>query len=171
MNPSTSLHGNVSDESSYASVSLPSILTQTTNSISPLVQRVALATVIFPHGAQKLLGWFGGYGFKGTMAFFTGTMGIPWLLALGVVLIEFFAPILLLIGLGTRIAALGLAVVMTTAMLMVHVQNGFFMNWFGAQKGEGIEYFLLLLGLAISLLISGAGRFSVDRNFHKNSSL
>lgn len=168
MNPSTSLQGNISHESFNGSLSTPSIITQTNNAISPLVQRVALAVVIFPHGAQKLLGWFGGYGFKSTMAFFTGTMGIPWLLALGVVMVEFFAPILLLIGLGTRLAALGLAVVMTTAMFMVHIQNGFFMNWFGAQKGEGIEYFILLLGLAISLLISGAGRLSVDRTFHKN---
>ena len=92
MNPSTSLHGNVSDESSYASVSLPSILTQTTNSISPLVQRVALATVIFPHGAQKLLGWFGGYGFKGTMAFFYRNHGNPVAARLGGRIDRIFRP-------------------------------------------------------------------------------
>lgn len=136
---------------------------RTGDAASPAILRLALAVVIFPHGAQKLLGLFGGYGFKGTMAFFTDTMGIPWLLALGVILIEFFAPILLLLGAATRAAALSIGVVMATAMLMVHAQYGFFMNWFGAQKGEGIEYFLLVIGIALALLISGGGRWSLDR--------
>jgi putative oxidoreductase len=100
------------------------------------------------------------------MGFFTGTVGIPWLLAFGTIMIEFFAPILLLLGAGTRLAALGLGVVMTTAMLMVHAQHGFFMNWFGTQKGEGIEYFLLIIGMTIALIITGGGRWSVDRGIH-----
>jgi putative oxidoreductase len=123
---------------------------------------------MFPHGAQKLLGWFGGFGFKGTMNFFTGTMGIPTVLAFGVVAVEFFAPILLILGLGTRLASLSIGVVMTTALFMVHLQNGFFMNWFGLQKGEGFEFDLLLLGLAVSLVISGAGRLSLDRHFTRS---
>jgi putative oxidoreductase len=119
---------------------------------------LTLAAVVFPHGAQKLLGWFGGY----------GTMGIPWLLAFAVIMIEFFGSLLLVVGAGTRLAALGIGTVMTTAMFMVHVKNGFFMNWFGKQQGEGIEYFLLILGLALALVVSGGGRWSVDRAINKN---
>lgn len=131
--------------------------------LSALILRITLAVVMFPHGAQKLLGWFGGYGFQGTMGFFTGTMGIPWLLALGVILVEFFAPLLLAAGLLVRPAALALGTVMTVAMLTVHLQFGFFMNWFGAQKGEGIEYFLLYIGGALALIVTGAGRWGLDR--------
>lgn len=130
---------------------------------SSLIVRLALAVVIFPHGAQKLLGWYGGYGFAGTMGFFTATMGIPWILALGVILVEFFGSLLLAVGLLVRPAALALGVVMSVAMITVHAQHGFFMNWFGAQKGEGIEYFLLYIGGALALVISGAGRWGLDR--------
>lgn len=140
-----------------------SAITRTDTAVAPAILRLTLAAAIFPHGAQKLLGWFGGYGFSGSMGFFTGAMGLPWLLALGVILIEFFAPLMLVLGAGTRLAALGLATVMTSAMLLVHIHNGFFMNWFGAQKGEGIEYFLLAIGLALALLVAGGGRWSVDR--------
>lgn len=114
-----------------------------------------------------MLGSFGGYGFAGTMGFFTGTMGLPWLLALGTILVEFFAPLLLVIGLGTRLAAFAIGTVMTSAMLLVHIQNGFFMNWFGTQKGEGVEYFLLAIGLALGLVVAGGGRWSVDRAISK----
>ena len=156
MNPSSS------DQSQTCSSAC--CLIRTPDAIAPAILRLTLAAVMLPHGAQKLLGLFGGYGFKGTMGFFTGTMGIPWLLAFGVIVIEFFAPILLLLGLGTRLAALGLGVVMSVAMILVHAQYGFFMNWFGAQKGEGIEYFLLAIGISVALLVSGAGRWSIDRN-------
>lgn len=162
MNTTSTFH--TSEKStSPSSPTLVSVLTRTDSSIAPVLVRLALAAVIFPHGAQKLLGWFGGYGFTGTMGFFTGTMGIPWLLAFGVILIEFFAPLMLLIGAGTRLAAFGIGTVLTTAMFLVHVQNGFFMNWFGKQQGEGIEYFLLIIGLALALVVSGGGRWSVDR--------
>lgn len=127
------------------------------------ILRLTLAVVMFPHGAQKLLGWFGGYGFTGTMGFFTGQMGIPWLLAAAVILIEFFAPLFLLLGAFTRPAAAALGVVMATAMALVQWPHGFFMNWFGNQKGEGIEFTLLFLGIALALVVSGAGRWSVDR--------
>ena len=95
-------------------------------------------------------------------------MGIPWLLAFGTILVEFFAPLMLLAGIGTRLAALGLGVVMTTAMFMAHVSFGFFMNWSGAQKGEGIEYFLLIIGIALALVVSGGGRWSVDGRIRGN---
>lgn len=150
-----------------SSCCLVSGLVRTDGSIAPALLRLTLAAVLFPHGAQKLLGWFGGYGFAGTMGFFTGKMGLPWLLALGTILIEFFAPLLLVLGLGTRLAALGIGVVMTSAMLLVHVHNGFFMNWLGTQKGEGIEYFLFAIGIALALIVSGGGRWSVDRAIRK----
>lgn len=169
MNTTSTLHASAAAEetSNHRASTLASALIRTDASIAPVLLRLALAAVVFPHGAQKLLGWFGGYGFTGTMGFFTGTMGIPAPLAFGVIMIEFFAPLLLLAGAGTRLAALGIGTVMTTAMFMVHVQNGFFMNWFGAQKGEGIEYFLLIIGMVLALLFSGGGRWSVDRSIAK----
>lgn len=147
---------------------LRSLLTsalRTDDSAGGLILRLTLAGVMFPHGAQKLLGWFGGYGFTGTMGFFTGTMGIPWLLAFGVIVIEFFGPLLLVLGLATRPTALALGTVMTVALFQVQLQHGFFMNWFGNQKGEGIEFTLLFLGIALTLLLQGAGRWSLDRHF------
>ena len=170
MNAASQLHASTSVETSttHPIRTLVSALTRTDGSVAPALLRLSLAAVVFPHGAQKLLGWFGGYGFTGTMGFFTGTMGIPWLLAIGVIMIEFFGPLLLLVGAGTRLAALGIGTVMTTAMFMAHVKNGFFMNWAGKQQGEGIEYFLLILGLALALIVSGGGRWSVDREINKN---
>jgi putative oxidoreductase len=165
MNTTSTLHASASAGESAGNPirALVSTLTRTDNSVAAAVLRLTLAVVVFPHGAQKLLGWFGGYGFTGTMGFFTDTMGIPWLLAICVILIEFFAPLLLVAGAGTRLAALGISAVMTTAMFTVHLQFGFFMNWFGQQKGEGVEYFLLIIGLSLALLVSGGGRWSVDR--------
>lgn len=137
-------------------------LFSTESDITLTILRIVLAVVIFPHGAQKLLGWFGGHGFKGTMGFFTGSLKVPSVLALGVILIEFFAPILLLIGLATRAAALAIAVVMIVAVFMVHLPVGFFMNWFGAQQGEGYEFHLLVVGIAAALLIGGGGAYALD---------
>jgi len=138
-------------------------LTRTSGLMTPLVLRLTLALVFFPHGAQKVLGWFGGYGFTGTMGFFTGQMGLPYAIALLPVLTEFLAPFALAAGFFTRIAALAVAVDMLVAVLMVHMANGFFMNWFGNQKGEGFEYHLLAIGIAVALLVQGAGRWSVDQ--------
>lgn len=136
-------------------------LLTTSDSYGPLIIRLALGIVIFPHGAQKLLGWFGGYGFNGTMDFFT-SQGMPYLVALLPIIAEFFGALGLITGLFTRVAAFGVGFTMLVAMLMVHLQNGFFMNWFGQQKGEGVEYFILAIGLAVSLVITGAGKFSAD---------
>lgn len=137
-------------------------ITQTSASYAPIFLRLFLALVIFPHGAQKVLGWFGGYGFEGTMAFFTGKMGLPYVIALLPVLTEFLAPIALVFGFFTRIAALALGVNFLV-VFSVLIPNGFFMNWFGNQKGEGVEYTLLIFGIALALIVEGAGRFSVDR--------
>ena len=125
--------------------------------------RIVLAVVMFPHGAQKLLGWFGGYGFEGTLGFFTKQMGLPAPLAASVILIEFGAPLLLLFGLGTRFAAAGIGAIMIGAIVTVHASQGFFMNWAGTQTGEGYEYHLLALALVGVLLVQGGGQLSLDR--------
>jgi len=138
------------------------LLTVTSAAYSPIFLRLFLALVIFPHGAQKVLGWFGGYGFTGTMAFFTGTMGLPYAVALLPVLTEFLAPVALVFGFFTRIAALALGINFLVVMSVL-LPNGFFMNWFGNQKGEGIEYTLLIFGIVLALIVGGAGRFSADR--------
>ena len=137
-------------------------LIQTDKDISSLVLRVLLGIVFFPHGAQKVFGWFGGFGFSGTMGFFTGKMGIPAIFAFLAIMAEFLGPLGLLSGFLTRIAAFGIACNMTVAIFMVHLPNGFFMNWFGNQKGEGYEYHILAVAIAIALMIKGGGKLSVD---------
>jgi putative oxidoreductase len=129
---------------------------------SALVLRLALGLVMFPHGAQKMLGWFGGYGFSGTMGFFTGQMGIPAVFAFLAILAEFAGSLGLISGFLARVSAFGIGAVMVVAILTSHLDHGFFMNWFGNQKGEGFEYHLLALGLAIGVMIRGAGAASID---------
>ena len=128
-----------------------------------LVQRAVLGAVMFPHGAQKLLGWFGGHGWDGTMGYLTGAVGLPTPLAALVILAESLGAIALVLGLGTRVAALGIAAVMIGAVFTSHLEPGFFMNWFGNQTGEGFEYHLLALALALPLVAAGGGAFSLDR--------
>jgi putative oxidoreductase len=137
-------------------------LFRTNGSVAGLILRLTLAVVMFPHGAQKVLGWFGGQGLTPTLQFFTSA-GIPPVLAWLVLAAEFLGPLGLIVGLLTRLAALGIAGVMLGAMKMVHWQNGFFMNWSGTQQGEGFEFHLLALGIAIALVIMGGGAASVDR--------
>jgi len=127
------------------------------------VLRLALAIVVFPHGAQKVLGWFGGFGPSGTYGFLTQQMHIPAVLAILVFAAEFLGPIGLFVGFLSRIAAFGIAVDFAVALFMVHLPNGFFMNWSGQQKGEGIEFFFLAIGIAIAIMIGGSGAWSVDR--------
>lgn len=135
----------------------------TDNSAATAILRVVLGIVFFAHGAQKMLGWFGGYGFSGTMGFFTNTMHIPAPFAFLAIAAEFFGGIGLILGFLTRIAAFGIAVNMLVAIFTVHHKFGFFMNWGGTQKGEGFEYHLLVLAIVAFLMIRGAGAFSVDR--------
>jgi putative oxidoreductase len=125
--------------------------------------RLALAIVIFPHGAQKLLGWFGGFGYKGTMGYFTQTLGIPSVFGFLAIVAEFFGPLALIAGFLTRPAAFGIGVVMLVAALKIHLPYGFFSNWFGNQKGEGYEYFILTIGMALTLMIAGGGALSLDQ--------
>jgi len=135
--------------------------TDTTNFVL-FVTRLILAVVIFPHGAQKLLGWFGGNGFSGTLGFFTQSMRLPWLIGFLVIVIESLGSLTLLVGFATRLSALGLIAVMIGAILTSHKQHGFFMNWVGNQQGEGYEYHLLIIGLALALVLGGAGAWSID---------
>jgi putative oxidoreductase len=126
--------------------------------------RLALGLVLLPHGAQHALGWFGGYGFRGTLAWMTHTLGFPAPLAAFGIVMELVAPLALIAGAGTRVAALILAGFMATAA-STHATNGFFMNWFGALPagGEGFEYHLLAIGMAAAIAIRGGGSFSIDR--------
>jgi putative oxidoreductase len=135
----------------------------TSNDLSLTILRLVLGVVFFAHGAQKMLGWFGGYGFHGTMGFFTAKMGIPAPLAFLAICAEFFGGLGLIVGLLSRIAALGIIVNMLVAIAKVHAANGFFMNWAGNQKGEGFEYHLLAIAVGLTILIKGAGAFSLDR--------
>jgi putative oxidoreductase len=127
----------------------------TNASTSQVLLRLALAVTIFPHGAQKLLGWWGGYGFSGTMGAFTQMMGIPAPLALAAILAEFFGPVLLALGLFTRLSAFAIGTTMIVAAVKVHLAHGFFMP-------DGIEYFIPVTALAVVLLAKGAGRWSLD---------
>jgi putative oxidoreductase len=129
--------------------------------------RIVLGAVMLPHGLQKTVGWFGGYGFDATMGYF-GTMGIPALFGFLAIAAETAGAVALITGFAARIAAFGVAATIAVAALMVHLQNGFFMNWSGQQKGEGFEYHILLVAVSIAIIIGGAGRYSLDRLFSRN---
>ncbi len=135
----------------------------TDDNAATVILRLVLGVVFFAHGAQKMLGWFGGFGFAGTMGFFTGMMHIPVPLAFLAIAAEFFGGMGLILGFLTRIAAFAIGVNMVVAIMAVHRAFGFFMNWTGTQKGEGYEYHLLVLAIVAFLIIRGAGAFSVDR--------
>ena len=144
-------------------------LVRTDDDITGFILRALLGIVFFPHGAQKVLGWFGGYGFEGTMASFE-RMGIPAIFALLAILAEFLGSIGLLTGFLTRVAAFGITCNMVVAVFMVHLKNGFFMNWFGNQKGEGFEYHILVIAITLALMVRGGGRWSVDGLLYRYSS-
>jgi len=116
---------------------------------------------------QKALGLFGGYGFTGTVGFFQ-SMGMPFIIGTLVILAEFVGSIGVILGLGTRFMAFSILLNMTGAMILGgHIHNGFFMNWMGNQKGEGIEYFILMIGIALAVIIGGSGKFSFDNMISK----
>lgn len=137
-------------------------LLATPNDITYTLVRLFLGVVFFAHGAQKMLGWFGGYGFHGTMGFFTQAMHIPAPFAFLAIFAEFFGGLGLILGVLGRVAAFGIAVNMLVAIFAVHLHNGFFANWTGQQKGEGFEYHLLAIALLLVTMIKGSGAFSVD---------
>jgi putative oxidoreductase len=136
----------------------------TDDNVVGLILRLTLGIVFFPHGAQKMLGWFGGYGFSATMAGLT-KMGLPAAIVFLVILFEFFGALGLILGFLGRLSAAGIGIVMLGAIFTVHLRNGFFMNWSQQTgKGEGIEYHLLVLGMVLAILVTGSGRWSVDRS-------
>jgi putative oxidoreductase len=137
-------------------------LFQTDEAWSSLILRVMLGVVMFPHGAQKLLGWFGGFGFAGTMGFFTDKMHLPAVIVFLVIMGESFGSLGLILGFLTRFTAASFLLIMLGAIAMVHWPNGFFMNWAGKQAGEGFEYHLLVISMSLALLIAGGGKWSVD---------
>jgi putative oxidoreductase len=138
-------------------------LIATDNDVATTVLRLVLGILFFAHGAQKMLGWFGGCGFTGTMGFFTGMMHIPAPFAFLAIAAEFFGGLGLIFGLLTRVAAFGIFCNMLVVVAMVHHQFGFFMNWVGTQKVEGFEFHLLALAMTVVLMIRGADAASVDR--------
>ena len=135
----------------------------TNGGVSSLVLRLVLGFVMFAHGSQKVLGWFGGTTLFVTLNMFTQKMHMPLPLAAFVMAAEFLGGLGLIVGFLTRIAALGVACDMIGAIALVHWKNGLFMNWFGNQKGEGFEYHLLVIAICIALIIRGAGALSLDR--------
>lgn len=132
--------------------------------------RVVLGIVIFAHGAQKMLGIFGGYGWSGTMQFFTETMHMSYLTSVLTIFIEFFGSLMLITGFFTRVAALGMFGLFTGIMYNVALANGFFMNWGGKNPGEGYEYHVLVLGMSLALFIGGAGSLSIDNKLSSKKS-
>lgn len=145
---------------------LRSSLVATGDSFAPTVLRLVLGVMILPHGLQKTFGWFGGYGFNGTMGYLPTQVGAPWIFAFLAILAESVGGLMLIAGFGTRVAALGVGGVMAVAATQ-HWSNGFFMNWFGNQKGEGVEFHLLALGIVVALLMLGGGKMSVDRRLSR----
>ena len=134
----------------------------TSNGRTLAMLRLVLGIVFFAHGAQKMLGWFGGPGFSGTMQMFR-QMGVPSLFAFLAIAAEFFGGLGLLVGFLGRVAALGIIINMLVAIVTVHLTHGFFMNWAGTQQGEGFEYHLLAIAIGLAILIKGSGAISVDR--------
>lgn len=138
-------------------------------SISQMIIRFSIAIVMWPHGAQLMLGIFGGSGYSSTMDYFTNVMQLPYLIGIMVIFLQFFGSIFILVGLFTRITSLLMAIVTIGMIFSGHIEHGFFMNWFNIQKGEGFEFHLLLLGLCLALLFARQYRFSLDYSLFGNN--
>ncbi|MBI5632676.1 MAG: DoxX family protein [Nitrospirae bacterium] len=142
-------------------------LLRTDSNMGSIFLRLALGVVMFPHGAQKVLGWYGGPGFEKTLAIFTANMHFPAGAVILLMTAEFAGSLCLIAGLFTRVFALAIGLSLSICAAMNHVQNGFFMNWFGNQKGEGFEFHILAAGIALALVVKGGGAFSIDRMIAK----
>jgi putative oxidoreductase len=143
---------------------MPRSLFATQPRFTLLLLRLVLGFLFFVHGAQLVFGWFGGYGLSASINAFTEKMAMPVFLAYLGIFSEFFGGLALIFGFATRIAALGIAVDMILAVFLVHLPYGLFMNWYGNQKGEGYEYHLLAIAIALTLVIAGGGILSIDRS-------
>jgi putative oxidoreductase len=136
---------------------------KTNNTWTGTILRWTIGIVFIPHGLQKTFGWFGGMGWTKTMELFTTNLHLPFIIAFSVILVEFLGSVFLLLGWGTRLWALAFIGLLTGIMFSAHLENGFFMNWFGSQKGEGCQFDILAIGIVITLCIEGGGKLSVDR--------
>lgn len=145
------------------------LIFKTNNDWTGFISRLSLGLILLPHGAQKALGLFGGYGFNGTMGFFTGTLHLPWLIGFLVIIIEFAGSMAIVAGACSRIWSALTIILMIGIIFTSHIQNGFFMNWLGNQKGEGFEYHLLVIGLALAIFVNGSGKYSMDQLFLKGT--
>jgi putative oxidoreductase len=130
--------------------------------VSLLGVRIILSSVVAAHGAQKLLGWFGGFGFDGTMGFLQNSIGLPYVFSLLIILAESVGMVALVLGFASRLLSASIILIMLGAIVTTHLEHGFFMNWFGAQTGEGFEYHIVLIGLASVVMLNGAGSYSLD---------
>ena len=142
---------------------MKNLIFKTNNDWTGLVLRLIMAIVMIPHAIQHTVGGLGGYGYTGVMGYFTQSLHIPWLIAFSVIAIEVVTPVLLISGLASRICSALLIILMIGIIFSSHVQFGFFINFLGNQKGEGYEYHLLYIGLALATFINGSGKFSVDQ--------
>lgn len=131
------------------------------------VIRLTLGLILFPHGAQKMFGWFGGPGFSKEVKHLTEYMHLPWIISVMVILTEFWGSVSLIMGLASRLWSVAFGVLFVNIIFIAHLENGFFMNWFGTQKGEGYEYHLLVIGLCIALGLNGSGKYSADQLISK----
>ena len=131
---------------------------------SLLIVRVFLGVIFFAHGAQKVFGWFGGPGLRGTIAYFKQALGVPAPLSVLAALTELLGGVGMIVGLLVRPAAVGLIIVMLVAVATVHWRNGFFINWsLEPGKAHGFEMNFALIGMALAVLVGGAGAWSIDR--------
>jgi len=142
-------------------------LFRTDGSKGTIFLRLALGVVMFPHGAQKVLGLFGGLGYEKTLGMFTTKMQFPEYAVILLMITEFAGSICLIAGLCTRVFALATGTSIAICAYLNHLQNGFFMNWFGNQQGEGFEFHILVVGIALALVVKGGGAFSFDRRLVK----
>lgn len=129
--------------------------------LTGLILRLTIGIIIFPHGAQKVFGWFGGPGFTNEMSYFTETLHLPWIVALLVIITEFLGGISLIAGFAVRIWSTAMIILFAGIIYVEHFKNGFFMNWFGNQQGEGYEYHLLVIGISLAILVHGSGRYTI----------
>ena len=140
------------------------------NAWGSLPIRIAIGVVFIAHGGQKVFGVWGGQGLKDTMQAFHQFLGIPPWLGFTASFVELLGGIALIIGVLTRLAAIGLTVNMVVATLRVHWPNGFFLNWMPSSHpnlGHGIEYNVAILGGTIALIVLGGGKLSIDWLFRR----
>jgi putative oxidoreductase len=142
---------------------MKALLFNTNNDYTGFIARVTIGLILSPHGAQKVFGWFGGPGFTNEMNYFTQTANLPWIIGFLVIVIEFVGSLCMILGFATRLWSIAVIILFTGMIVKVHLANGFFMNWFGNQGGEGYEYHLLVIGIAGIVLLNGSGKYALDK--------